>query len=41
MKTSNITEPPVQDQYVTQIGNCFQDFGDTLRRPFLTVYCVQ
>ena len=30
LKTSNIIEPLVQDLLVTQIGNCFQKFGDAL-----------
>ena len=28
MKISEITEPPVQDPLVTQIGNCFEKFAD-------------
>ena len=30
MKTSEITEPPVQDPLVTQIGKCFEKFADAL-----------
>ena len=30
MKISEITEPPVQDPLVTQIGNCFEKCVDAL-----------
>ena len=30
LKTSDITETPVQDLLVTQIGNCFEIFEDAL-----------
>ena len=30
LKTSDITEPPVQDLPVTQIGNYFETFADAL-----------
>ena len=30
LKISEITEPPIQDPLVTQIGNCFEKFADAL-----------
>ena len=36
-KTSDITEPPVQDRLVTQIGNCFEKSADALGQHMTTL----
>ena len=37
LKTSDITEPPVQDPLVTQIGECFEKFADALGQHMTTL----
>ena len=37
MKTSEITEPLVQDPLFTQIGNCFGNFADALDQHMATL----
>ena len=37
LKTSDITEPPVQDLPVTQIGNYFEKFADALGQHMTTL----
>ena len=37
LKISEITEPPIQDPLVTQIGNCFERFADALGQHMTTL----
>ena len=37
LKVNEITEPPVQDPLVTQIGNCFEKFADALGQHMTTL----